>query len=500
MARIRTIKPEFWDDEKVGALEPLARLLFIATWNAADDEGLLRWTVPYLKSLAFVYDDDVSVKRVADLMGQIEREKLVVAYVAGAARQQLGWVVNFRKHQRINRPQPSKLPPPAITNPEIKEWYAQRDGWICGICNERIPDPAAARDHPSRVAALSEPLLLSLDHILPRVKGGTDHPSNIRATHCGCNKARAAGNNAGMPKSVEYALNDSRNRSMNDSLNDSVNDSLKNAFTESFSEHSLLEGKGREEDKEEEGKGRGKEIKEKDDVARENSDNGRQQTANDQQLQNTAQSNMADLVDDFVAANVTEKVQRQKFVSLAAGIVDGSDYALWQDKTGTQIAWKDRARLLKLALNQCKANPQQSLRSALRYVIPQQLDPFPTRAVDKSEIPEGSEAAKYQSRAADRAASSRQDTTNKRVARLEPADGPQPIEVDDLAKWEAEHAGEGRELKKQIEQQFQQDPQWATAGDTPLSRIALKSRYMAAVAEQVRAARAKTLAPESTIK
>jgi hypothetical protein len=41
MARIRTIKPEFWTDSKVVGLSPLARLLFIGAWNFADDYGAL---------------------------------------------------------------------------------------------------------------------------------------------------------------------------------------------------------------------------------------------------------------------------------------------------------------------------------------------------------------------------------------------------------------------------------------------------------------------------
>ena len=39
MARIRTIKPEFWTDEKVVTLPFEARLLFIGMWNFCDDEG-----------------------------------------------------------------------------------------------------------------------------------------------------------------------------------------------------------------------------------------------------------------------------------------------------------------------------------------------------------------------------------------------------------------------------------------------------------------------------
>lgn len=41
MARIRTIKPEFWTDSFMVQLPPLARLIYISLWTAADDHGLI---------------------------------------------------------------------------------------------------------------------------------------------------------------------------------------------------------------------------------------------------------------------------------------------------------------------------------------------------------------------------------------------------------------------------------------------------------------------------
>lgn len=35
MARIRTVKPEFWTDRRMVKLSPLARLLYISSWNFA---------------------------------------------------------------------------------------------------------------------------------------------------------------------------------------------------------------------------------------------------------------------------------------------------------------------------------------------------------------------------------------------------------------------------------------------------------------------------------
>lgn len=221
MPRIRTVKPDFFEDEDIGLLSMSARLLFIASWTLADDEGLLRWVPAYLKAHVFMYDDDIDQEQVEALMAELEEAQLIFPYRAGKSRQRLGWIVNFRRHQRINRPQPGKLPPPCIQNGKVVEAYCRRDRWTCAICGEPvIEDPIERATDGFRVLK-KQP---SLDHIQPRSKGGLDYPSNLRLAHQGCNASRG-------------------NRSENDSLNDSVNGSL--------TERKGKEGEGeREEEKE----------------------------------------------------------------------------------------------------------------------------------------------------------------------------------------------------------------------------------------------------------
>ena len=112
MARIRSIKPEYWEDELVGRLTLAARLLFIACWNFADDEGRLRWTPELLKAHVFPFDSDLDRNAVQNLMIELERVGMVFPYEGGRADQHLALIVNFAKHQRLDRPMPSKLPPP----------------------------------------------------------------------------------------------------------------------------------------------------------------------------------------------------------------------------------------------------------------------------------------------------------------------------------------------------------------------------------------------------
>lgn len=180
MARIRTIKPEFWEDDVIGTMSRDERLLFIATWTLADDEGLLRWSAAYLKASAFIYDADITSPKVEKMMARLVEAGLIFAYAGGKAQQPFGYIVNFHKHQRINRPSPSRLPPPSIQNLATKEMYGRRDGWRCHLCLGEIDQTYAGNDD----------LILSMDHVVPIASGGSDYPSNIKAAHVTCNKGR----------------------------------------------------------------------------------------------------------------------------------------------------------------------------------------------------------------------------------------------------------------------------------------------------------------------
>ena len=77
MARIRTIKPDFWTDEKIVELSPLARLLFIGLWNFADDDGRMPYSTTRIKLQILPADAaDISA-----LLGEIRGKLLIDVYV-----------------------------------------------------------------------------------------------------------------------------------------------------------------------------------------------------------------------------------------------------------------------------------------------------------------------------------------------------------------------------------------------------------------------------------
>ncbi len=109
MARKRMIDPAFWTDEALGACDPTTRLLFMGLISQADDAGRLRGAPALIRSQVFPYDD-MTVADVDTMLDKLHRRRLIVRY--GADGQSYIWVRSFEKHQTINRPTESRLPPP----------------------------------------------------------------------------------------------------------------------------------------------------------------------------------------------------------------------------------------------------------------------------------------------------------------------------------------------------------------------------------------------------
>ncbi len=104
MARIRTIKPEFFTSDDICALSPLARLLYVGLWCEADREGRLVWT-PGVMKRRYLPDDACDIEALgAELTGR----GLIRLYGDG-----LACIPSFARHQHVNiREAQSKLPPP----------------------------------------------------------------------------------------------------------------------------------------------------------------------------------------------------------------------------------------------------------------------------------------------------------------------------------------------------------------------------------------------------
>jgi len=71
MARIRTIKPEFWSSPDTARATPLARLLYIAMWTWADDYGVGTANLKELAAFAFPNDDNIGTSEIQSLCKEV---------------------------------------------------------------------------------------------------------------------------------------------------------------------------------------------------------------------------------------------------------------------------------------------------------------------------------------------------------------------------------------------------------------------------------------------
>jgi hypothetical protein len=129
--RIRTLKPEFWMHEGLCSCSEFSRLLAIALLNWADDEGYFMANPTLIKGQLFPFEED-SKKVPGSLLelssvGWIELGEM-------ADGRSVGRVLNFLKHQRVDKPRKSEIkdlcsfqessknPPRILQEASTEEW------------------------------------------------------------------------------------------------------------------------------------------------------------------------------------------------------------------------------------------------------------------------------------------------------------------------------------------------------------------------------------------
>jgi hypothetical protein len=113
--RIRSIKEDFWKSETMASVQPFARLMAIALLNFADDKGYFILNIPVIRGALFPFEEDS-----ANVRGAIQGLSRIGYIRTGKSEdgKDIGHIVNFSKHQRIDKPQPSKIEGLAV------EWVA----------------------------------------------------------------------------------------------------------------------------------------------------------------------------------------------------------------------------------------------------------------------------------------------------------------------------------------------------------------------------------------
>jgi hypothetical protein len=155
MARIRTIKPEFWTDAKTGTLPEFSKCLFLGLLNHADDHGVLDFDPVGWRAKIFPYHSDTTpgAVREAFIHDLLARGLVVLFQIPSEDEEgfrQYIFIKNFARHQVINRP----------SKPLLTDWkkndtpssYARRLGlehWSIGPRElDGLPEPSVSAPTP----------------------------------------------------------------------------------------------------------------------------------------------------------------------------------------------------------------------------------------------------------------------------------------------------------------------------------------------------------------
>jgi hypothetical protein len=166
MARIRTIKPAFFRDLGVAALPIPTRLTYIGLWTYVDDAGRGVDDARLIKAELWPLDDKYTLRKVSNDLEMLAAFGRICRY-QGQPAALLLHIVHW-DHQKINHPQPSRMPPctfpghsrniPGTIPPEGKGRDMERKGTGEGgngrpAAQGRPPFPGREPAGPAQTAA-----------------------------------------------------------------------------------------------------------------------------------------------------------------------------------------------------------------------------------------------------------------------------------------------------------------------------------------------------------
>lgn len=197
MARIRTIKPEFWTDSFMVQLPPIARLFYIALWTAADDYGFIRDEPDRLAMELFPRENPLVVD---DWLQFFCASGRIETFIAGDGTV-YHKINSWEKHQRIDKPTKSKIARedsrkvaiPLSVRRRVAEKYGCAPGeniealcYYCGVAG-RVHWHKLSDGRPSQWVTFPG---LELDHLIPEDYGGAAEEENIVLSCRMCNRSK----------------------------------------------------------------------------------------------------------------------------------------------------------------------------------------------------------------------------------------------------------------------------------------------------------------------
>jgi hypothetical protein len=102
MPRIRTIKPEFWNDQKLGQEPEAVMLVYIGLWNFSDDYGVVKGNSVWLKNQIFPYKDKLRIDAFSTWLDRLAELEVIIPFTYKS--ESFYYIRTFRKHQKVDKP------------------------------------------------------------------------------------------------------------------------------------------------------------------------------------------------------------------------------------------------------------------------------------------------------------------------------------------------------------------------------------------------------------
>jgi hypothetical protein len=196
MARIRSIKPEFWTDDKIVSLPYVVRLFFIGLWNFADDYGALPDKPEQLKLLIMPSEKDMDIDYIIDLLSSVG---LIDLYIDEESDYSYLQIKNWTPHQKVDHPAKSKLisgnakkvSVPALVRKKLAEKYGCKQGESkeieCYFCGSKghIHWSRKMGGLPGSWIGFTH----EISHLVPESNGGATNESNLVLACRNCNRS-----------------------------------------------------------------------------------------------------------------------------------------------------------------------------------------------------------------------------------------------------------------------------------------------------------------------
>lgn len=106
MPRNRMIKPDFWNDEKLGKEPEAVQLTFIGTWNFSDDYGVVRANPVWLKNQIYPYKENLRIDAFSKWLEALEKNGMLIKF--SVRGEQFYYIRTFRLHQSVEKPSKSR--------------------------------------------------------------------------------------------------------------------------------------------------------------------------------------------------------------------------------------------------------------------------------------------------------------------------------------------------------------------------------------------------------